>query len=219
MDLLLAAILTLYPQHSGPTIVEELFRSGTPAHSCVGHTQLCTLITVPQKTESSQSNQLTSIRPLLAKCLHRNRAPCQEKSEEDPLVNTPTTCPGSIRKPINPGTPSTLAAGQQPQLHPPPGTPEAAGDQAAHSVNGIHRLTPCLSGPSPTRGEPSRPLWQGARRRRREFDHILKAHKLGHHSGTTEEFQRSSGCLDPINRSCGDLGLHSHIVEPRMMPV
>ena len=28
-----------------------------------------------------------------------------------------------------------------------------------------------------------------------------------------------SGCLNPINRSCGGIGLHSHIVEPRLPAV
>ena len=47
------------------------------------------------KAESSQSKQLASIRPLLAKYLHRYRAPCQEMAEEDPRVKHSHHLPGS----------------------------------------------------------------------------------------------------------------------------
>ena len=110
-------------------------------------------------------------------------------------------------------------AGQQPQPHPPPGTPEAAGDQAAHSASGTRRLTPCLSGPPPPKVSPRYHYGKEHGAEGGKFAPFGRPTTWDTTAGQKRKSQWSSGCLNPNNRSCGDPGLHPHIVEPRFPAV
>ena len=108
---------------------------------------------------------------------------------------------------------------QQPQHHPTPGTTEAAGDQAAHSASGTRRLTPCLSGPPPPKVSPRYHYGKEHGAEGGKFAPFGRPTTWDTTAGQKRKSQWSSGCLNHNNRSCGDPGLHPHIVKPRFPAV